>query len=303
MLAVLAMAAATYAAPLDLPKTAKVEMVVVKTREDIRAGKTTRNSGETRYDKTIEARDGGYRVTLKASSIKLPDTPAAAKAEAAMSSLMKMTFVYAADDDLRPTAVEDWPRLMAEFRKGMQALAGDDEGAAKAMDAAVSMFSGMSAEQAAGVFLKEDGFLSIPINVELELGKPATAEDSIPNPLGGPPIKADTALVLRKVDAARGVAALRWTQTLDPESTRASLTQMMQAMMARMGPGADKPETKAMFEKMSLDRTSACDYEVDMKTGLTLKADCESKLSVTDPSTGQTGQRNEYWVITQTLKN
>jgi hypothetical protein len=303
ILAALAAAAETYAAPLDLPKAAKVEMVVVKTREDVRAGKTTRNSGETRYDKTIEVQGDGYRVTLKPTSVKLPQTPATAKAEAAMSGLMAMTFNYTADDSLRPTAVEDWPKLMAEVRKSMQTLAGDSPEAAKAMDAAVSMFSGMSAEQAASVFLKEDGFLSIPINVELEPGKPVTTEDSIPSPLGGPPIKADTALVLQKVDAARGVAALRWTQTLDPESTRASIAQMMQAMMARMGPEANKPEAKAMFEKMSFDRSSACDYEVDMKTGLTLKADCESKLSLTDPTTGETGGRNEYWAITQTLKN
>ena len=303
ILAALAMAAATYAAPLDLPKTAKVEMVVVKTREDIRAGKTTRNSGETRYDKTIEAKGDGYRVTLKATSIKLPDSPAGAKAEAAMGDLMKMTFVYAAGDSLRPTAVEEWPRLMAELRKAMQAVAGGDEDAAKGMDAAVSMFSGMSAEQAAGVFLKEDGFLSIPINVELEPGKPATYEEMLPSPLGGPPIKSQGAVALQKVDTGRGVATLRWTQTLDPESTRASISQVIQALMARMGPEASKPEVKAMFEKMTFDRTSACDYEVDLKTGLTAKADCEAKLSLTDPTTGQIGQRNEYWAITQTLKN
>lgn len=303
MLTAVAMAAATYAAPLTLPKTAKVEMVVVKTREDIRAAKTTRNTGETRYDKTIEAAGDGYRITLKPTAIKLPDTPAAAKAEAAMNGLMNLTFVYAADDSLRPTAVEDWPKLVSEVGKSMRALAGNDKTAAQAMDAAVSMFSGMSPEQAASVFLKEDGFLSLPINAALEPGKPVTFEDMLPSPLGGPPIKSQATLSLVKVDASRGVAALRWTQTLDPASARASIAQMVQAMMARMGPEADRPEVKAMFEKMSFDRTSACDYEVDLKNGLPLKADCESKISLTDPATGETGHRNEYWAITQTLKN
>ena len=303
MLAVLALAAATYAAPLTLPRTAQVEMVVVKTREDIRAGKTTRNTGETRYDKTIQAQGDGYRVTLKPTAIKLPETAAAAKAEAAMSGLMKLTFVYAADDSLKPVTVEDWPKLVSQVGQSMRTLAGEDKTTAQAMDAAVSMFSGMSPEQAAGVFLKEDGLLSLPINAALEPGKPLTYEDSLPSPLGGPPIKSQSALALVKVDSVRGIASLRWTQTLDPASARASVAQMVQTMLARMGPEGAKPEVKAMFEKMSFDRTSACDYEVDLKTGLPVKADCDSKISLTDPATGETGHRNEYWAITQTLKN
>jgi len=297
-------ATATYAAPLDLPRTAKVEMVVVKTREDVRAGKTMRNSAETRYDKTIEAKGEGYRVTLKPTATKLPISgPEAAKVEAALGGLMNRTMVYVADESLAPSSIEDWPGLVAEIRKSMTTLASGDKDVAKNLDAAISMFANMSPEQAAGLLLKEDGFLSIPINVELEPGKPATAEDLMPSPLGGSPIKTRTALVVQKVDTARGVATLRWTQTLDPESLRASMAQMVQAMMARMGPEANKPEAKTMFEKMSFDHTSACDYEVDIKSGLTTKADCEAKIKLTDPATGETGGRNEYWAITQTLKN
>lgn len=303
MLAALAAAAATYAAPLDLPKTAKVEMTVVKTREDIRGGKTTRSSGETRYDKTIEATGDGYRISLKPIAVKLPTGPEAAKVEAALSGLMARTMVYTADESLAPSSIEDWPGLVAEVRKSITTLTAADKDATKGVEAAMSMFAGMSPEQAAGLFLKEDGFLSIPINVELEPGKPVSSESMTPNPLGGAPIKTKSALVVQKVDAARGVATLRWTQTLDPESLRASMAQMVQAMMARMGPEANKPEAKAMFEKMSLDRTSACDYEVDIKSGLTTKADCEAKIKLTDPTTGETGGRNEYWAITQTLKN
>jgi hypothetical protein len=304
MLVALAAVAIAYAAPLDLPKTAHVEMVVAKTREDIRAGKTTRNSGETRYDKTIEAWGDGYRVTLKPTSTKLPiDMPEAAKAEAALARLMSRTLVYTADESLAPKAVEDWPGLVAEVRKAMLALVGGDKEGAKAMESMASMFSSLSAEQAASVFLKEDGFLSIPVNAELEAGKPVTYEETIPSPMGGPPVKSNAALVVREIDTARGVASLRWTQSLDPESTRASVTQMIEAITARMGPEADKPEVKARFAKMAFDRTAACDYQIDLKSGLPIKADCESKLSLTDPTTGEVGGRNERWAITQTLKN
>ena len=125
MFAALAAAATAYAAPLDLPKTAHVEMVVVKTREDIRAGKTTKNSSETRYDKMIETQGDGYRITLKPTSTKLPaGTPEAAKAEAALAGLMNRTLVYTADGSLAPKAVEDWPGLVVEVRKAMLALVG-----------------------------------------------------------------------------------------------------------------------------------------------------------------------------------
>lgn len=304
MLFALAAAAATYAAPLDLPKTAHVDMVVVKTREDIRAGKTTRNSGETRYDKTIETQGDGYRVTLKPTGTKLTLNGAeGAKAEAALANLMTRTIVYTTDDSLAPTAIEDWPDMVAEIRKAMTTLAADDKDAAKALDSVITVFGAMSPRQAASVLLKEDGFLTIATNVELEPGKPVTYEEMLPNPMGGPPIKSNGALVAQKVDAARGVATLRWTQTLDPDSMRASVAQMVAKMTAGMGSKADSPEAKAVFAKMAFDRSSACDYEVDLKSGLPTKADCEAKIKLTDPTTGETGGRNEYWAITQTLKN
>lgn len=303
-LATLSVSAAAYAAPLALPKPTRLEMVVVKTQEDIRDGKTVRGGSEVRYDKTIETREGGYRVTLKPTATKLSDdSPDRAKALAAMSGLMSRTIIYTADPSLQPLAIEDWPSMAIEIRKSMAGLAGDNAEAAKSMDAAASMFANMSAQQAAGLMLKEDGFLSIATNVELSPDKPAIAESLIPSPLGGSPIKGHVTLALQNVDKARGVAYLRWTQTLDPESVRASLAQLAQTMMARMGSDAAKPEVKTIFEKISFDRTSRCDFEVDLKTGLPIKADCNSKLQVVDPVSGGSGGRNEHWVITQTLKN
>lgn len=303
MIALALAAAQVFSAPLDLPKTARVEMVVSKTREDVRGGKTTRVTSETRYDKTIETRPQGYRVTLKPTSVKLPSTPETAKVEAAMGDLMNRPVVYVADEGLKPSTVEDWPGFVAEMRKSMLALAGDDKDVAKAMTSVVVMFEGLSPEQAAGILLKEEGLISLPINVELEAGKPFTYEEMIASPMGGSPIKSNGALAVQKVETGRGVAVLRWTQTLDPGSMRASLALTMQKLMAGMGPEADRPEVKAMLAKMTFDRTSACDYEIDLKSGLPVKTDCEVKITLTDPATGETGARNEYWAITQTLKN
>lgn len=304
LLLALAAATAGFAAPLTLPKPAKVEMVVERTRDDLRGGQTKRSTSQTRYEKTIEPRGEGYRVTLKPLETKLPGVPEAAKAEAALGALMNRTIVYAADDGLAPETIEDWPALVADVTKAMAALGAGDPDAAKGIGAITAMFSGMDARQAASVFLKEDGFLSIPVNVELDPAKPVAYVETIPSPLGGPPVKSIVTLGVEKVDEAKGVAALKWTQALDPESTQATVTQMVEAILKSMGPEAAKsPEIRARFEKMVFDRTSTCDFEVALKTGLPTRTVCESRLKVTDPATGQLNGRTERWVITQALKN
>jgi hypothetical protein len=303
LLLALLMAAEAFSAPLTLPKAARVEMTVERSREDVRAGQTQRSASQTRYEKIIETQGDGYRVTLKPLETKLPDTPSAAQAEAALGDLMKRTLIYTADEDLAPQAIEGWPVLAAEVTKAMSALGGSTPEASKGIAAMTSMFSSMTAEQAASVFLKEDGFQSIPVNVELDPAKPAAGTEIIASPLGGPPIKSIVTLSVESVDKARGVATLKWAQILDPESTQASVTQMVEAILQRMGPEAAKSaEMRAKFEKMVFDRTSTCDFEVALNTGLPTKTTCEARLKVTDPATGQLNGRTERWVITQTLK-
>ncbi|MFT4252736.1 MAG: hypothetical protein QM608_09645 [Caulobacter sp.] len=307
LLIALAAAAATFSAPLDLPKTAQVEMVVVKSREDVRDGKPGAPvSGKTVYAKTIEAQGDGYRVTLKPLSTELPKVGSAqdqAKVQAALAGLASRTYVYTADDSLAPVAIEDWPTVVAEMTKAFQAMAGDDPNAAKAMNAAMGLFSRMTPEQAAATMLKEDSLLTVPVNMELEVGKPLAYDDQIASPFGGAPIKAKGAVSVEKIDEARGVGVVRWSRTLDPESTTAMIAKVIETMATQMGPDAQKPEVKAMFAKMKFENTSGCLYEIDLKSGLPLKADCESTTAVTDPSSGQLNGRTERWAITQTLKN
>jgi hypothetical protein len=72
-LVILALAAEAYSAPLDLPKSAKVEFRVVRSRESVAPGKTLAPTSSTAvYEKTIETKDTGYRVTLKPVSLELP---------------------------------------------------------------------------------------------------------------------------------------------------------------------------------------------------------------------------------------
>lgn len=302
LLLVLALAAEAYAAPLTLPKAAKVEMRVERSREDVRAGKTTKGQSTAVYDKTIETTADGYRVTLKPTSVTQPAMGSAtdqAKLAAAIEQVSQQTFVYTADANLRPEAMEDWAQVVGTIRAALTKIVGDKPEGAQAIEMVTTMFSRMTPEQAAGVILREDGFLSLPVNLELAAGQSKTWQEGLPNPMGGPPIIADGKIVVETIDAARGVAALRWTQALDPASTRASMTVALKAMAAQLG----KTDAAPTIEKLKLERTSSCLYEITLKTGLPTKADCTSLIAGSDPTSGQTATRTERWVITQTLKN
>lgn len=304
LLVVLAMAASTFSAPLTLPKVAKVEMSVERSREDVRNGEMKSASAFTRYEKTIEARDGGYRVTLKPVETRLPELPSEtdqAKLQAAVENLTNHTFVYAADESLAPKSMEGWSSIIAEIRKTLTALVGDSPEGQQALGAVVPVFERMNPQQAAAVLLKEDGFLTIPVNVDLEAGKPHTYEDRLPNPLGGPPIKADGVIALETIDTARNVAVVRWTLTLNAQSAKDSMAVALEALAARMPQKPGAPDPRTALASLKLDRTSGCLYEIDLKTGLPLKANCESLITSSDPS-GQTATRTERWVITQSLK-
>ncbi len=302
LLVVLALAAEAYAAPLALPKPAHVEMRVERSREDVRAGKTTKGQSTAVYDKTIEPVGDGYRVTLKPVSVTQPalGSPSEqAKLQAVIEQVTQQTFVYTADAALRPQAMQDWPQVVATIRSALTKIVGDKPEGAQAVEMVSAMFSRMTPEQAAGVILREDNFLTLPVNLELAAGQSKTWQERLPNPMGGPPITADGKIVLEKPDTARGVGVLRWTQALDPESTRASMTVALKAMAAQLG----KTDAGPTIEKLTLERTSNCLYEIDLKTGLPTKADCATLIAGSDPTSGQTASRTERWVITQTLKN
>ncbi|NQE62009.1 hypothetical protein [Caulobacter sp. RHG1] len=302
LLVALALAAEAYSAPLALPKVAKVEMRVERSREDIRAGKTTKGQSTAVYDKTIETTADGHRVTFKPVSVTQPDMGSPtdqAKLAAAIEQVSQQTFVYTADANLRPVAVEDWPQVVTTIRSALTKIVGDKPEGAQAIEMVTAMFSRMTPEQAAGVILREDGFLSMPVNLQLAAGQSKTWQENLPNPMGGPPIIADGKIVVETIDAARGVAALRWTQALDPASTRASMTIALKAMAAQLG----KTDAAPTIEKLKLERTSSCLYEITLKTGLPTKADCSSLIAGSDPTSGQTATRTERWVLTQTLKN
>lgn len=308
LFAVLALASSAYAAPLTLPEVARIEVTVVKSREDRRGGATTPSQSMTMiYEKTIETRGDGYRVTLKPVSSDLAKVGGGAdqqaKLQAALAGLVLRTYVFTTDDSLAPEAIEDWPGVTASMRKGFSVMAGDSPYAAKALDATMAVFERMSPEQAASVMLKEDAFLSVPVNVELEMGKPVTYEQDTASPLGGGSIRSNGMIVAEKIDRVRGVGILRWSETLDPASATGAITAFAKSYTARMGWDAGKPEARALFDTMKIERTNSCLYEVDLKSGVPLKADCEAVTGVTDPSTGQMNNRTEHWLITQTLKD
>lgn len=128
----------------------------------------------------------------------------------------------------------------------------------------------------------------------LDMGKTTAYEDSLPNPLGGPPIVSKASFKLEAYDQQAGRAVVSWRQTLDPDSVRASVT----IALTKVAP--DKvDEARAAYATMKIEREDACRHEIDIPTGLAVKVVCTTE-TVMDVA-GQAGRNSDRWTITQTL--
>lgn len=276
--------------PIDLPKGAVIDITIQTTKTEVRAGKAPpAATGTFQYRQTLTPKGDGYRVHQVMTGSKFPEGAQPSAQESQMLTAAS-ELTYLADSDLAPAEMIDWPatvdRLMAVIAKA------SDEESKPALEQTRKMFQGMSPQMAAQVMLKEQTLLAMPQMMALDRSEALEQEQQVPNPLGGPPIDSLFRVELVSIDKAASRAVIRSTQTLDPksmaQSMQAAMTQMAQAMGAGPAP-----------KDFAMDRTMTCTYDMDLKTGLTAKVDCDMKATFT--AAGKTGGRNERTVITQTL--
>lgn len=282
--------AADFEVPIDLAKGATIDLVIEKSREDVRKGATTRTQSVSRYRQIVTPSAEGFRI--KQTLTGMEGGPAGALATDEVAAATDLS--YDADEALTPVRVLDWPaavdRMIGMLKKASPTMP------AEGADGARKMFLAMSPEQAASVMLKEQNFLALPQMASLDLGKPISVDEPLANPLGGPPIDSTFTVELRSVDAKGGRAVIHTRQALDPTSAMASMRKTFETMAASAGRPAP---TQAEIADLRMERTTTCVYDMDLKTGLTAKADCASKNVVSGG--GETATRGERWVITQTL--
>ena len=293
-LALLAGALATPAAaqelPVTLPGHATWTMTVERTRERTRqdvAPQIARSVSTTDVDWT--AGDDGGVITLRIRSAPL-DGPGASGFAA--SSLLDQPIVLEVDSSLAPTSIRNWSQVLARLEQNIDRTVTEPAAAA-----AKKIYSDMSPELAAQVVSRELSLVARSQGTALTLGEPVSYEDALPNPLGGPAIKAVGSYELQAYDAVAGRAVIAWRQAMDPESARKSLTQALTAMTARLAPDKLK-EAEAAFTGMQIGREDVCRHEIDIPTGLALKVVCTSAIS--NSAKGETATNLDRWTITQT---
>lgn len=294
--AVTAAKAEDFEVPFDLPTGAVIHLDIAKTGERERAGTSVKVAMSMRYRQAVISTEEGYRIDQSLVEAKLP--PEAQDAAGLLATAAKI--VFDADADLSPLRIRDQAALIDTLIKGMGELVGANapKTEIEALSAQVKQLLGsMTPEAAAGAFLKEQALLAAPQMMMLDLRKPLGGDIEVPNPFGGAGTLTRTqSYELKSLDKKAGKAVIEFKDALDPDSVKA----LIGPMMARLAPDAPRP-TEAELAAFKIEQTTACRYEMDLKTGLTAKADCTLIRSALDDN-GKMDRRVETIVMTQRLE-
>ncbi len=117
----------------------------------------------------------------------------------------------------------------------------------------------------------------------------------------GDPLMMNASFLLESVKPDAGVAIVRWTNEVDPDSARKALPGLIGDLMglANMDdPALESKMASAMATAQFVKRTE-CRYEIDIKTGLAVHAECSDLQEIRIE--GETRSRERKLVATQAL--
>jgi hypothetical protein len=120
----------------------------------------------------------------------------------------------------------------------------------------------------------------------------------VPNPLGGgPPLRATRAAQLESFDRTMGIAKMRWSQSVDPESFKAAVAAMIAQLGRQKLAPAKLAEARATLETAIYSSRTDCSFTIDIRTGLASRAQCADATHLTVQ--GRSQDVVETWTITQ----
>ena len=297
------MALTVSALTLTLPNPARVETTIDYAYEQVGGGETERKSSRLRYEKVISAREGGYRVSRRTlefrptAQAEVPDL-----VQAIADALPARDLTYLADRNLTPQSVENWSELSARVSNDMVSAASDghmDSGLVVRM----SLWATTSPADAVYYALRSEVELARPIGAVFKAGKSIVTDEPRAFLFDGQDIAGRSVLSLEKVDEARGIAVLSYRRAADPKALKAILDDVFDDIVSEMKLAGRGPVDAKKLTAPEFEDTTTCRYEVDLKTGLPTKAECEYTARRTDLEFLQVTTRTERWAITQTLKN
>lgn len=230
------------------------------------------------------------RLTLTPRSA---EAPGAALEGSDLQSLMGGAVVFDVDETLAPIRVRNWDEVRQGLEKAMESATPEPAARAEVK----GFLARLSAEQAGQTVSPGWSLVSLGQGVNLEVGEESSYEDSLPNPLGGPPIASVGTFKLESYDKGGGRAVVLWNQTLDPKSASESIAEAVQAMTERLAPEKAEEARKALAGA-KITREDACRYEIDIPTGLAFSTTCT--ITMANTVQGQTMRNVDRWTITQT---
>lgn len=210
--------------------------------------------------------------------------------EAAFTQTLTIPVEFEVDEGLAPNGVRNPDQVRAAVREMLVKSGATPQ----EIDRRVAANPAILDQTAMALVGRELGLLARAQGSNLRLGLPGYEEDETPNPLGGPMIRSRLIYELESYDAATGRAVVTWRSAMDPDSMRASLVEA-----AERAPPARRAEAQAAFAKMRVENERSCRNEIDIPSGLAVKIECLTRLSVT--SDDKTRTSTDRWTITQTL--
>jgi hypothetical protein len=232
-----------------------------------------------------------WRAGRKKGPATLTVTPVSAIAgpgsppEVATGRSLAIPATLEVDESLTPGAVVNRDQVRAEF---VRLVPNASAASAEMIDASTK-----------AMIASEVATVSRAQGLALKLGEPLSAEIEMPNPLGGPPLRGVESAKLESFDKSTSRAVVNWRQALNPDSFKESTAGMLLAMAKGKVDPAKIEEARTAFATAAMQNETACRHEIDILSGLTLKAECDTTNVIT--MQGKTQRVVEHWLITQTL--
>jgi hypothetical protein len=282
-LSILAGPAVAQDLPVSLPDGASWTLTAEHTRRAEGMGEALNWSLTTTKRLTWHAGRRGKPATLTVTPISAV-AGEGSPPEIARARSLAIPATLTVDESLAPGEVVNRDEVRAEFLR----LVPDAANGAPAM-IDVSSKAMIASELATAS--RGQGF-------GLKLNQPISADASMPNPLGGPALRAVETVELASFDKERGRAVIKWRQALDPGSFKASIAAMLAAMAKDKANPAKIEDARATLETATMTNRTECLYEIDIRTGLASRGDCQIDTGVTVQ--GKSQKVSEHWTISQT---
>lgn len=292
-----------YLIPLNLPQAAAVRQIVHKTTQTRHNDQSETATFEAEYISRYTPEAEGFRVTKTTvkSNLKLEgdvtDEKSAdmQKLVAALADVGEIT--YAADVNLTPLKINDWPRLRRAIKQSMRKAGLMKQKQEAAFD---SLYERLTPEAAAEIFLPEDGLLAIPRNLGLSLDKPYVLESKIPAPFGGTVLNTRESLRLTRWDEAAQKAYVSYQSGPSREDLDAYAEAITPELDTQAREEAERNGTPhSPITDVFVDISTRCNYEISLQSGLVRRAGC---LSVRDIRIGgEVQSQRESWSMSESF--